>query len=316
MQNRVQDMQNICFEEDEIDLRELFNTIWKNKFKIIVFSFIVTVASIVYTLKMPNIYESKSILVPTSNDGGGVNLGGLGALAGLAGINIGGGGGKVDTLTKMKTIFDDYRFRVYIIKKYDLVKKLLTNVDDKNYVFALGIDSVYRFFNKKDKKENKKSQDELIFDTAKILEKTIDISSDKKTGLIEIKAENPDRFFAKYLVEIIRNEIVQKLKTQDMRDLEEKISYYKKELSDANSIELRDQLSKLVSSLIQKRVLSNASKYYVVEEILSPYVSNKKDKIKPKRALIIGVVFVISVLLVIPIASLVWSIKNNDEKND
>ena len=38
MQNNTQTLQqNMYYEEDEIDLRELFSTIWKNKIKIIIF---------------------------------------------------------------------------------------------------------------------------------------------------------------------------------------------------------------------------------------------------------------------------------------
>ena len=70
---------------------------------------------------MPNVYESKAVFVPT-NDEGGANLGGLSALAGLAGISVG-GGGKVDTFTKMQAIFDDYRFKVFLMKKYNFLLK-------------------------------------------------------------------------------------------------------------------------------------------------------------------------------------------------
>jgi len=42
--------QPVCIEEDEIDLRELFATIWKYKVFIVVFVFIVTSKLILYIL--------------------------------------------------------------------------------------------------------------------------------------------------------------------------------------------------------------------------------------------------------------------------
>jgi uncharacterized protein involved in exopolysaccharide biosynthesis len=68
--------------------------------------------------------------------------------------------------------------------------------------------------------------------------------------------------------------------------------------------------------LIQKRVLSNASKYYVVEEILSTYVPNIKDKVKPKRALIVIVAFVTAFILAIFGVFFIEFIKNSKNEAD
>lgn len=48
--------------EDEIDLRELFNTIWKKKLFVIVFTFIVTLCAGIYAYTKTPIYEVKSII--------------------------------------------------------------------------------------------------------------------------------------------------------------------------------------------------------------------------------------------------------------
>lgn len=50
------------YEEDEIDLRELFKTIWRNKFKILGITTVVTTLAIVYTLVKTPIFEAKAIV--------------------------------------------------------------------------------------------------------------------------------------------------------------------------------------------------------------------------------------------------------------
>ncbi|MEA2050816.1 MAG: Wzz/FepE/Etk N-terminal domain-containing protein [Campylobacterota bacterium] len=50
------------YAEDEIDLRELFQTIFKNKKFIIIFTSIITILSIVYVLLKTPIYEAKAII--------------------------------------------------------------------------------------------------------------------------------------------------------------------------------------------------------------------------------------------------------------
>ena len=119
---------NPYIEEDEIDLKELFDTILKYKFKIAIFVFVVTSITIAYSLSMPNIYESKTILSPTEKDSA-PNLGGLGALAGFAGINIG-GGGKVSVVDKMNVLLQNYTFNKRVIKKHHLLDKLLEEIDE------------------------------------------------------------------------------------------------------------------------------------------------------------------------------------------
>ena len=56
-----------------------------------------------------------------------------------------------------------------------------------------------------------------------------------------------------------------------------------------DDVELKKSLATLVSSLIQKSVLSKSSEYYLVKPITKPEVAHPRDKTKPKRALILMV---------------------------
>ncbi len=57
----MQVQENKILNEDEIDLRELFKTIWDKRFFIIIFTFIITLISFIYVLlKNPTpVYEGK-----------------------------------------------------------------------------------------------------------------------------------------------------------------------------------------------------------------------------------------------------------------
>ena len=279
-------------EEDEIDLRELFATIWSNKYKIIIFTFIMTSLTIAYTLKLPNSYKSSVILAPQEQSKG-ASLGGLSALAGMAGIDL--GGSSMDAYNSMNTIINNDAFEEMIIKKYNLDKKLTQEYMDKNLVFALGYRGIYDMFTSKSKKD--KSRDEIIFDTIKKLKKIVSLSSDKKSGAITLSIELRDRFLAEKLLKIYLNETTTYLRKLDMQDINKKLKYYKNELSNISDIELKTQISQLISSLIQKKVLSSASEYYNVRLMTKPYVPFIKDKSKPKRALIVIVAFITSMIL-------------------
>jgi LPS O-antigen subunit length determinant protein (WzzB/FepE family) len=59
--NKIEN-ENIRYQEDEIDLRELFRTLMKNKKIIILITLAVTLFAVVYALMAPKVYEAKAIL--------------------------------------------------------------------------------------------------------------------------------------------------------------------------------------------------------------------------------------------------------------
>ena len=107
---------NVCIEEDEIDLKELFSTIWRYKIFIAIFVTIVTVLSIIWALSKPNEYKVYTLLAPQEQSKG-VNLGGLGALASMAGVNIGGGSGITPDIA-FSNLLSDYAFMKKFISSF------------------------------------------------------------------------------------------------------------------------------------------------------------------------------------------------------
>ena len=79
--------------DDEIDLRELFYVLLEGKWIIVSLTAFVSIIGVIYSLFLPNIYESKALLVPV-NSSSGISgaLGGYSGLAGLAGISLPSGG--------------------------------------------------------------------------------------------------------------------------------------------------------------------------------------------------------------------------------
>ena len=78
---------DIC-EDDEIDLRELFKTIWKYRKKILIFVLFTLFLTLMYILGKPNIYTSKTILIPKQQVKS--SLRAASALASIAGIDMSG----------------------------------------------------------------------------------------------------------------------------------------------------------------------------------------------------------------------------------
>ncbi len=289
-------MEQDMIQEDEIDLRELFTTIVKYKKFIAIFVLIVTFLSFLYVLSMPNSYKSQVILMPQKQD---KKLGGgLSSLAALAGVNLDATDGQ-SPYVFMDTMLKNVKFNEYMVKKYSLNKLLGEN---KNLVFALGLDLSFL---------HNSSVEDDVFVVAQNIKEIISLDEDKKSGFITLSVELHDRFLAKKLVDIYLSELTRKAKTDQMKDIDAQIKYYKKELENSYDVSLKEELSKSLSALMQKKVFSLANEYYFVSKVSDSYVANIKEKSKPKRALILVVGFVTSLILSMFIVFLIDFIKTS-----
>ena len=277
--------------EDEIDLRELFNTINKNRVKIFILTLVVTSLAVIYALSIPNSYKSQTILVPQTEAK--PSLGGLSTLAGMAGVDLG-GSGQIDAATSFETILKDYSFEQYMIEKYNLIDKF--TLKQENLVFALSFDGFYNMFHFESSEDSVNIEEKTYRTYEKILT-TLSISTDKKSGLITLSAESIDRFLSKELVEIYLVELTNYLRKTEMQNVDKQIKFYKNEFNNIADISIKTQLGNLAAGLLQKKVLAEANEYYNVKQLTKPQVAYIRDKTKPKRSLIVIVAFITSIIL-------------------
>ena len=75
--------------DDQIDLQEVFYVLLQGKWIILSVTILVSIIGVIYSLLLPNIYESKAVLVP-ANPSSSISrsIRSYSSLAGLAGINI------------------------------------------------------------------------------------------------------------------------------------------------------------------------------------------------------------------------------------
>ncbi len=309
-----QNFQNTqCIEEDEIDLRELFATIWANKFTIMALSMLITSLALLYALYKPNVYTSQSILIPKDQGGKPSISGGAAAMAAMAGINIGGGGG-LDISSLFKNLLGDYAFNKPLIEKYRLDQMLSPENIEPHLVFAANKKEVYDFFNKPSENEEEKDYEEVLFDTFKKLKGILNVSTDKESGAITLSAKFEDRFVTKKLIDIYLKEMSEYIKRLDLKEIDEQVRYYESELQRAKNLDLKANINELLSALVKKKVLSQAGEFYMVKQLTKPQVAYVKDKAGPKRALIMVVAFITSVILGIFLVFFKEFLKNSKEQ--
>ena len=308
MNNNIQET---YIEEDEIDLRELWQTILKGKKTILqVMVFIVTL-TLVYALSIPNSYKSETVLIPVVEDAGG-SLGGLGGLAAMAGVSIGGGAMTPDVA--FSTLLNDYDFMRKFVIENKIVEYYDNELVDENYVFALGFSGLYDIFHSPVEKDEDYDFDERVYKLIEDLQKRISISSDKKTALISVTFTDMDREYTPILINTFLKDASSYLVSNNLRIIDNKLKYFSKEMQNADGFELRQSLSGMISKILQDKVMMKSKVYYQCDVLTEPTVAYIKDKSKPKRGLILVVSFITSIILGVFLVFFLEFIKGSKEE--
>ena len=296
-------------EEDEIDLRELWQTVKKGK-KIIatVVVFVVTL-TLVYALSIPNAYTSKSVLIPASENSG-PSLGGLGGLAAMAGISIGGGGSMTPDVA-FNSLLNNYAFMKEFVVNNKILEYYSDENVDKNYVFALGYRGLYELF--KSEKE-KQDLDEQVFKLVQKVQKNFSISSDKKTALITVSYSDNDRAYPPVIINAFLKDASKYLVENNLRIINDKMNYFEKKLRVTEGFELRSSISGIVSKILEEKVMMQSKTYYQCDVLTTASESYIKDKTKPKRGLILVVSFITSIILGIFLVFFLEFIRADEEE--
>jgi len=306
MQN--QNIESSYIEEDEIDLRELWETIKGGKKIIALIMTVIVSITFVYVLSIPNSYKSKAVLIPAES---GSQPGQLAGLAAMAGINLGSASMTPDVA--FSSLLDNYEFMKKFIVKNNILEYYTKDDFDKNYVFALGFRGIYDFLKSDSKKEKKIDNEGEIFALAKKLKSSFSISADKKSGLISIEYIDKDRTYAPKMVDMFLRDASAYLVDNGLNNIDARLKYFEQEMSLVDGFELRQSLSAIISKILQEKVMMKSKKYYQCDLLSAPYEPYIKDKAKPKRALILIVSFITSMILGIFIVFFLNFIKSSKE---
>jgi uncharacterized protein involved in exopolysaccharide biosynthesis len=285
-------------EDDEIDLLEFWNVIWKGKWFIIGFTLLCTLVAVYVTLYvLPVTYKSDVVLQPTETS----SQSGLSALAASLPISIplGSTGGKNANIV---SFLSSRTIKERLIEKYDLLPKLYSDIWDK---------------------ENKKWIIDVLENKPTILKAIIKLktkytfSKDNKTGLITISWMDEDPEFTKIMLQRIVKEVRYYLENEyesdakrerefvenQLNKAEKELEYWEKQIPSEKLTLSKIQRERLASQTVytELRKQLEISKISEVKEIISFKILDRafvpENRFKPKRTQICSLTIGVSVFL-------------------
>jgi len=273
--------------DDEIDLRELFYVLLEGKWIIVSLTAFASIFGVIYSLSLPNIYESKAMLVPVKSSSGiGAALGSYSGLAGLAGISLPSGGDEGNSAKAIQKISSLSFFENNILTNIylpDLMAFKSWNIKTNTLTFD---ESIY------DRNSNTwirdfsypQQQIPSAQESYKVFKQHLSLGEDKKSGFITLSIKHQSPFIAKQWVELIVNEVNAFYRQKDKSESEKAVSYLNQQISITGLSEIKQVIAQLLQEETKKLTLIEANQYYVFDYIDPPAVMEQKSE--PKRSLI------------------------------
>ena len=274
--------------DDGISLQDLIYVLLKKKWTIIYVTAFASIIVVIYSLILPNIYQSKALLVPvkpSSNISGA--LGNYGGLAGLAGISLpsdGDDGNSQKAIKKISSLsFFENNFlpNIYLpdlmaVKSWNF--KTNTLIYDKD-IYDVKSKAWIRDYSYPQKQVPSAQESYEIF-----LQEHLSLYEDKKSGFITLSVKHQSPFVAKQWNELIIDEVNNFYRLKDKLQSEKAVNYLNQQILLTSLSEIKEALANLLQEQTEKLTLIEANEFYVFDYIDPPVVMEKKSE--PRRALI------------------------------
>lgn len=307
------------YPDDEIDLRELFATLWRGKWLILATTFVFAAAGVSYALYKPNIYQASVLLAPSQSEGGGISglSGQLGGLASLAGINLGGGGSNQTVIAK--EVLQSRAFLTDFMHRYDLLKPLMAvegwNEHTNEWIYDRSVynPDTSEWLPDNDGKSQKPTDWELV---KAFREDHLSISEAKDTGMITVSVKHYSPEAAQQWAQWLVKDINEYMRTQDVEEAEASIAYLGEKLRETNIAGMQQVFYQLIESETRTVMLASAKKEYVFETVDPAVVPGEKSE--PKRALIAVIATLLGGMLgvfIVFICAFIKTDKPDEEEN-
>ena len=281
--------------KEEIELVGLLNLIWESKWIIIATTSVFSIVAVIYSLSLPNIYESKALLSPVSGDiASNKSMGNVSSLANLAGINISNpaSSNSIKALTKVKTIsfFKDnilpniFLTDLMAVKSWDPKTNTIYYDTDK-------FDNESQSFIKKPSAQQSFKEFNDIFH----------LSQDYDTGFVTISIKHQSPVISQQWTNLIVNQINEFFRINDKREAEAAMDFLNVQMAQTSYNEIKMVIAQILKNRMQQLTLIEANDFYIFSYLDPPMVM--EEKIEPNRASIsiLGAIFgaLLSILLVI-----------------
>jgi LPS O-antigen subunit length determinant protein (WzzB/FepE family) len=279
---------NILDRDDEIDFKELFDILWNGKWLILSVTSFFSITAVIYSLALPNIYQSSAILNPVTAEGNASQaLGGLGGMASLAGINLSTQSGDSNSVKAIKKLSTLSFFENNILPNIFLPNLLAVeswdptsnNIAYREDIYEEAKQSWVRDVEYPQAQTPSAQEAFAVFRSEHIT-----VSTDKDTGFVVLSVKHQSPFIAKAWTDLIVKQLNNFFRTKDKSEAQAAVTFLSTQIAQTNFAEIKQVIAQLLQQKTQQLTLIEVSDFYVFEYLDPPAVMERKSE--PRRSLI------------------------------
>jgi|TARA_B110000879_G_scaffold212124_1_gene307044 hypothetical protein len=285
-------------EDGIIDFKDIVKAVISHKLLITLLTSFFAIASVCYSLSLPNIYTSKAILSvvddSSSSSNGLSQFSGIAAFAGVSLPSSSNGSKKylaIETL-KSRDFFSHLITHEFVLpglvayRAYDLEsKKISWN------------NSIYNDSTKEWTLEKPSFQQAYM-----TYSNALNIVEDIKSGFITISVKHISPEFAFNFLELIINELNLISRQRDIEESNRSLLYLYQQLETTIQSDIKKSINSLIESQLKIQMLANIKEEYLLSKLDKPYIPEKKSSPSRARLCIMGTIFGLFLSLIISIS--------------
>lgn len=281
--------------EEEIDLVGLSKLIWESKKIIIASTTVFSIVAVIYSLSLPNIYESKALLSPVNEEiGSNQTMGNVAGLANLAGINISNAtnSNSLKAIKKANTISffkDNILPNIFLpdlmaVKSWD-AKTNTIFYDSDNF------DNESQSFIKTPSAQESYKEFKDIFQ----------LSQDYDTGFVTVSIKHQSPYISQEWTDLIVNQINEFFRINDKKEAQAAMDFLNTQMAQTSYNEIKLVIAQLLKNRMQQLTLIEANEFYIFSYLDPPMAM--EETVEPNRAsisilgailgLMLGIIYVI-----------------------
>lgn len=295
-------------QDDEINLLELWQVVWKRRKLIAYIVIACVVATVIVSLCMRNIYESSAVITPVETKSGGGSGGMAAALAAMGGGGLGGLIGLPESASssEIMLLLNSNILREKIIKEHNLLPVLFAdqwNEEKKTWkrgVFSLNpltwISNLITAVKPADKKAVKKDPGVPdMWDGLRALENIVNVKSNIKEKSITIAVQFDDPVIAANIAGYVVAALNDHMSSEAKRVAAVNQKYLEEQLLMTADPLIKQKIYNMIAQQMETTMMAEVKENFSFKVIDPPKVPDRK--IKPKRAQMVVLSFVVALFM-------------------
>ena len=275
--------------EREIDLSELFSVLWDGKWLVVGITTIFSIAAVIYSLSLPNVYQSRALLSPVGDSGGGglsqvmKNYGGLASLAGVNLSSTDAGSNSVKALEKLNTLSF---FENNIMPNIFLPDLMALDYWDASSNKVVYDNSIFDESSQKWVRDFAYPQTQIPSpqESFNVFVGHLQASKDIDTGFVSISVKHESPYVAQEWTALIIDQLNYFFRAKDKLEAQAAMDYLNIQMAQTSFAEIKLVIAQLLQQKMQQLALVEANNFYVFDYIDPPAVMETKSE--PIRSLI------------------------------